>query len=90
MKGSAVFAKSSAAELGSEIDEVAELALITRISGIEKLDQATTISEVKEIVDEAIAKEGKFGLKKYFSILTAKRYTENDCILLLEEHFVKD
>ncbi len=85
-----VFAKAYAAELGYEIDEVAELALITRISGIEKLDQATTISEVKEIVDEAIAKEGKFGLKKYFSILTAKRYTENDCILLLEEHFVKD
>lgn len=82
-----VFAKSYAKELGYEIDEMAILALYKRISNIQRLDQATTISEVKEIVDEAIERESKGGVKKFFSILTAKRYTDDDCILLLEDHF---
>lgn len=81
------FAKAYALEHGYEMDELAVLALYNRISGIQKLDQATTLAEVKEIVDRAIEREGRFGLKKYFSILTARRYTDNDCILLLEEHF---
>jgi hypothetical protein len=81
------FAKSYAKEQGYEIDEMAVLALYNRIGNIQKLDQETTLTEVKEIVDEAIEREGRIGLKKYFSILTAKRYTDDDCILLLERHF---
>lgn len=81
------FARSYAKELGYEIDEMAVLALYNRISNIQKLDQATTLTEVKEIVDEAIGREAHGGIKKYFSILTAKRYTDNDCILLQENHF---
>jgi hypothetical protein len=81
------FARSYAKELGYEIDEMAILALYNRISNIQKLDQETTLTEVKEIVDEAIEREGRIGLKKYFSILTAKRYTDDDCILLQEKHF---
>jgi tetratricopeptide (TPR) repeat protein len=81
------FARSYAKELGYEIDELAVLALYNRISNIQKLDQETTLTEVKEIVDEAIEREGRIGLKKYFSILTAKRYTDDDCILLQENHF---
>ncbi len=81
------FARSYAKELGYEIDELAVLALYNRISNIQKLDQATTLTEVKDIVDEAIRREAHGGLKKYFSILTAKRYTDNDCILLQENHF---
>lgn len=81
------FAKAYALEHGYEMDELAVLALYNRISGIQKLDQATTLAEVKEIVDRAIEREGRFGLRKYFSILTARRYTDNDCILLLEDHF---
>ena len=45
--------------------------------------------EVKEIVDEAIKDEAKIGLRKYFSILTAKRYTEDDKIVLTERNFEK-
>jgi tetratricopeptide (TPR) repeat protein len=81
------FARSYAKEQGYEIDEMAILALYNRIGNIQKLDQETTLTEVKEIVDEAIEREGRIGLKKYFSILTAKRYTDDDCILLLERHF---
>ncbi len=81
------FAKSYAKELGYEIDAMAVLALYNRINNIQKLDQATTLTEVKEIVDEAIRREARFGMSKYISILTAKRYTDDDCILLLEKHF---
>ena len=83
------FARSYSRELGYEIDAMAVLALHNRISNIEKLDQATTITEVKEIVDEAIKDEAKIGLRKYFSILTAKRYTEDDKIVLTERNFEK-
>lgn len=81
------FAKSYAKELGYEIDEMAILALYNRISNIQRLDQATTLSEVKDIVDEAIQRESRGGLKKAISILTASRYTDEDCILLKEKDF---
>ena len=81
------FALSYSSELGYKIDEMAILALHNRISNIERLDQATTLTEVKEIVDEAIDREAHGGLKKAISILTAKRYTEDDKIVLTENYF---
>ena len=76
------FARSYSKELGYEIDEMAVLALYNRISNIQRLDQDTTLTEVKEIVDEAIEREAHGGMKKYFSILTASRYTDDDRIVL--------
>lgn len=81
------FARSYSKELGYEIDEMAVLALYNRISNIQRLDQDTTLTEVKEIVDEAIEKEAHGGMKKYFSILTASRYTDDDRIVLREKDF---
>ena len=82
-----LFAKSYSTELGYKIDEMAILALHNRISNIERIDQATTLTEVKEIIDEAIDREAHSGLKKAISILTAKRYTDDDRIVLREDHF---
>ena len=82
-----VFARSYASELGYEIEEMAILALHNRISNIEKLDQATTLVEVKEIIDEAIEREARGGIRKAFNILTAKRYTDDDKIVLTEKDF---
>ncbi len=81
------FARSYARELGYKIDDMAVLALYNRISNIQKLDQATTLTEVKEIVDEAIEHEAHGGLKKAISILTASRYTDDDRIVLKEKDF---
>lgn len=81
------FAKSYSSELGYKIDDMAVLALYNRISNIQKYDQATTLTEVKDIVDEAINREAHGGLKKAISILTAKRYTEDDRIVLTESNF---
>ena len=82
-----LFAKSYSAELGYKIDEMAILALHNRISNIERIDQATTLTEVKDILDEAIDREAHSGLKKAISILTARRYTDDDRIVLKEDHF---
>ena len=82
-----VFAKAYAEELGYEIEEMAILALHNRISNIERLDQATTLVEVKEIIDEAIDREAHSGIRKAFNILTAKRYTDDEKIVLTEKDF---
>lgn len=82
-----LFAKSYSAELGYKIDEMAILALHNRISNIERIDQATTLTGVKDIIDEAIDREAHSGLKKAISILTARRYTDDDRIVLKEDHF---
>lgn len=81
------FAEAYAKELGYVIDEMATLALHNRISNIQKLDQATTLDEVKEIIDEAIKREAESGIRKAFNILTAKRYTDDDEIVLTEKDF---
>ena len=81
------FARSYSRELGYKIDDMAVLALYNRISNIQRLDQATTLTEVKDIVDEAIHREAHGGLKKAISILTAKRYTDDDRIVLTEKDF---
>ncbi len=81
------FGQAYAHDLDYEIDNMGVLALYNRISNIQRLDQATTLTEVKEIVDEAIANAEKKSLKKAFSILTSRRYTEDDYIILREKDF---
>ena len=81
------FAKSYANELGYTIDEMGVLALYNSISNIQKLDEATTLTEVKEIVDQAIAHAERGGLKKAFSIIASQRYDEDDYVILREKDF---
>ncbi len=82
------FARAYANELGYTIDEMGILALYNSISNIQKLDRATTLTEVKEIVDEAIVRVERGGLKKAFSIITSRRYDEEDYVILHEKDFV--
>ena len=80
-------AKSYANEMGYTIDEMGVLALYNSISNIEHADRETTLTEVKEIVDKAVAHSEKGGLKKAFSIITSRRYDEDDYIILREKDF---
>ena len=81
------FGKSYAHDLGYTIDEMGVLALYNCISNIQKLDEATTLSEVKEIVDTAVARAERGGLKKAFSIIASHRYDEDDYVILREKDF---
>lgn len=82
-----LFAKAYSNERGYVIDEMAVLALHNCITNIEKLDQATTLEEIKEIIDTAIKNEAHSGLRKMIGILTANRYTDDDKIVLTEKDF---
>ncbi len=81
------FGKAYAHECQYEIDNMGVLALYNRISNIQRLDQPTTLTEVKDIIDDAIRRAEKKSLKKAFSILTSRRYTEDDYIILREKDF---
>ncbi|MGN0170972.1 MAG: tetratricopeptide repeat protein [Lachnospiraceae bacterium] len=77
------FAKSYAQEAGYEIEEIAILALYKRISNIQKVDRATYVAEVKEIMDEAMNRASKGGLTKAFR----KKHTEEGKIIIHEKDF---
>ena len=81
------FAKSYANELGYTIEEMGVLALYNCISNIQKIDRATTLTEVKEIVDQAIRHVEKGGMKKMFSIITSRRFDNEDYVILHEKDF---
>lgn len=82
------FGKSYAHEMECTIDEMGVLALYNRISNIQKHDRATTLTEVREIVDQAIeSAESSGGLKKTFGSLFTKRYNDNDFLILREKDF---
>ena len=81
------FGKAYARENGYCIDEMGVLALYNCISNIQKLDKETTIAEVKEIVDDAIARVERGTFRKAFSILTSSRFDEDDYVILHEKDF---
>lgn len=83
------FGKSYAQEMECIIDEMGVLALYNRINNIQKLDHATTLTEVKEIVDEAIESAESSGIKKAFGSIFTKKYDENDYLILREKDFEK-
>lgn len=78
------FAKAYALEQECEIDDMGILALYNCISNIQKLDEATTLTEVKEIVDRAINHADKGGLKKLFG---GKKYSTEGYLYLREKDF---
>ena len=82
-----VFAKAYAKEHGYRIDEMGILALYNSISNIQRLDKATSIAEVKEIMDEAIIHVETGALRKAFSILTSSRFDKEDYVILHEKDF---
>ena len=81
------YAKRYAYEQEYSLDELAILALHSRIDDMQTNDHSVTIDEVKEIVDEAIAKANKKNLKHFFDVLCSNRYDEEDMIILREKDF---
>lgn len=82
------FGKQYAREREYFIDELGVLALHTRIEDMQTIDHAVTVVEVKEIVDEAINHANRKTIGHFFDILFAKRYDEEDMIILSEKDFV--
>ena len=81
------FGKCYAHELEYSIDEMAVLALYNRIGNMQRDDYDVSVTDVKKIIDAAIEKNEKGGVGKFFSVLTKKRYDDEDCIILREKDF---
>ena len=82
------FGRKYAREREYSIDDMGILALHTKIDEMQTSDHVVTVLEVKEIVDKAIDHANKKNLKHFFDILFARRYDEEDMIVLSERDFV--
>ena len=78
------FGKAYAEDLEYGIDEMGILALYDRINLISRLDHPTYLTEVKEIVDEAIDRSDHKGFLGRFS---GKKYDEEGHLILQEKDF---
>ncbi len=81
------FGKKYAREREYSISELGVLALHTRIEEMQTLNHAVTVTEVKELVDDAIRHSKKKTMGHFFDVLLAKRYDEEDMIILDEKDF---
>ncbi|MBO4911869.1 MAG: hypothetical protein J5504_04015 [Butyrivibrio sp.] len=82
------YAKQYALEKEYAIDNLGILALHTMISERQTLDHDVTISEVRDIVDDAIDYAEKRSVSHFVDIIVRKRYDENDMIILREKDFM--
>ena len=82
------YGREYALEQEYAIDEMGMLALYTSIANRQTSQHAVTVEEVKQIVDEAIAKSEKGSVSHIMDVILKKRYDENDMIVLREKDFL--
>ena len=82
------FGRQYAREKEYAIDELGILALHTRIDEMQTIDHVVTVLEVKELVDNAIYYANRKNVKHFMDILFARRYDDEDMIILSEKDFV--
>ena len=81
------FGKVYALEEGYVVDEMAILAMYNRINLIQRVDHPTSLIGVRDIVESAIDKAEKGGIKAMFSRFGSKRYDEDGNLILREQDF---
>ncbi len=81
------FGKVYALEEGYAVDEMGVLAMYNRINLIQRLDHPTSLTEVRDIMEEAIDRAEKGGLKAALGRLRSKRYDEEGNLILREQDF---
>lgn len=83
------YGKKYAHYLEYSIDEMGVLALHTRIDELQTADHVVTVADVREIVDEAIEHANRKSLRHFTDVLFAKRYDDDDMIILREKDFLE-
>lgn len=82
------FAQTYAKENGYKLDDLAILALYSRIDAMQKESHSVSITEVKEVLDEAMNHSKKAMAKKFMKRLRGKSEDEEGRIILNEHDFV--
>lgn len=83
-----IIAKEYAREKEYSIDDMGVLALHTCIAERQTSEHAVTVAEVKELVDDAIWNANRKTVGHFFDVLMAKRYDDEDMIILREKDFI--
>lgn len=81
------FAQTYAKENGYKIDEMGILALYSEIDILQRDEKIVTVTDVKNIIDDAIENANKPSLKKLINKMAGKNKDESDRIILKEEDF---
>ena len=81
------FAQCYANEENASLDEMAVLALYTKISAISKANHTTSLEEVKEIMDAAISKAARKNLSNTMRSIFSSRYDAENHLVLVEKDF---
>ena len=81
------FGKSYALELGYSIDEMGVLAMYDRINLLQRKDHATNLTEVKEIVDEAIDLAEGGGIRGFLGRFGGRHFDQDGNLILQEKDF---
>lgn len=82
------FAQTYAKENGYKMDDLAILALYSRIDAMQKESHSVSITEVKDVMDEAMNHSKKAMAKKFMKRLRGKSEDEEGRIILNEKDFV--
>ncbi len=69
------------------IDNMGVLALYRRVDQLQTANHFVTLNEVEDIVDEAIENVDKRSVGHFMDVLLAKRYDDEDMIILREKDF---
>ncbi|MDY2938722.1 MAG: hypothetical protein SOT28_10515 [Fusicatenibacter sp.] len=80
------FARTYARENGCRMDEMGVLALYTQIGNNQKEGEPMTITQVKEMVDKAIAHAGK-GTRRFGRKMSGRHTDSEDRVILYEKDF---
>ncbi len=81
------FAQTYAKENGYKIDEMGILALYSEIDILQRDERIVTVSDVKNIIDDAIENASKPSLKKLINKVVGNNRDESDRIILREDDF---
>ena len=82
------YAKGYARELEYSIDDMGTLALYNKIGDMQTIDHVVSVDEVIEIVDNAIRHVDRKNMSHFMDVLLAKRYDDDDFIILREKDFL--
>jgi tetratricopeptide (TPR) repeat protein len=81
------FGQTYSHENGYQIDEMGILALYSRIDALQRDDHGVTISEVKDVIDEAIEHSQKASAKNLMKRVFGRNTDHSDRIILTEKDF---
>lgn len=82
------YAKGYAREQEYSIDEMGILAIYNRIGDLQTIDHVVSIDEMEEIIEGAIKHVDRKNMSHFMDVLLAKRYDEDDYIVLREKDFL--